>query len=397
MATLDDDAIEALTPLLSRVDTLLARAGDDFPYFSDPETGELVRTPDGNWCGGHWIGLLWLADYYTSSDVTRFAETARRLTDVMHDSMPRNSMFFGMNHLYAGFRAYDLTGDRRLFGLGLAGADAMARYYHEGARQIPLGELPVKGPAQFRGPESEHGPSGARISAVDNVYTALPVLWRAYNETASPWFRDVAVSHADRHLDWFIRSDGSTWHHAVFAENDGELERQYNELARSDDSCWARGQGWNIAGLARAYRETHATRYLDGLDKTVGYYLENSPDDCVPFWDFAIADPGEPRDTSAAALAAYGLTRLSGPDSRVDYLRDVGRSILTSLISNYLVTDADADDFGMVRHGCFNRPGDYAVDAELIWTHYYVAYTLHDLFGATTGAADVEVRPHPRS
>jgi unsaturated chondroitin disaccharide hydrolase len=91
-------------------------------------------------------------------------------------------------------------GERSLFGVGLTGADAMVAAFHEGAKQIPLGELAIKGPKEFRGPESDHGPPGTQIGAVDNIYTALPVLWRAYEETGNPEFRDVAVAHADRHL-----------------------------------------------------------------------------------------------------------------------------------------------------------------------------------------------------
>jgi unsaturated chondroitin disaccharide hydrolase len=289
-------------------------------------------------------------------------------------------MFYGMAHHYAGFRAYDATGDRRLFGLGLDGADAMVDSFHEGARQIPLGDLKLRGPENFRGPESDHGPSGDRVGAVDNVYTALPVLWRAYRETGDARFRDIAVSHADRHLDWYVRPDGSTWHHAVFDAETGNLERQYNELAHADDTCWARGQGWNVAGLARTYRETGAGRYLDALERTVAYYVAESPADLVAYWDFAAPQGSEtPRDTSAAALVAYGLVRLDpesvprGHADRVADLRRTGERVLAALIADYLITDAEDDRYGMVKHGCYNYPGGFATDNELVWTDYYVA------------------------
>ncbi|MFB6136207.1 MAG: glycoside hydrolase family 88 protein [Halobacteriaceae archaeon] len=367
----DADALDAV---VERVDATLAETGAAFPYVRDP--GERWETTDdGNWCGGHWVGLLWLAHERTGE--ARFAAAAREHAETLRQSMPRESMFCGMNFHYAGFRAYDVTGDRRAFGLGLEGADAMADYYHEGARQVPLGTLGIVGPEQFRGPASDHGPSGDRIAAVDDVYTALPVLWRAYRETGDPGFRDVAVSHADRHLDWFVRDDGSTWHHAVFDPETGALERQYNELAHGDDTCWARGQGWNVAGLARAYRETGADRYRDALERTVAYHREHAPEDGVPRWDYEVPDPeGEPRDTSAAALVAYGLTRLPD-DDRVADLRAYGERVLDSLLADYLVTEADADEpVGTVLHGCFNAPGGYATDSELVWTTYYLARAL---------------------
>ncbi|WP_436926149.1 glycoside hydrolase family 88 protein [Halosimplex amylolyticum] len=383
---MQDDRIDpaaALDAIVERVRTTHDAVGREFPYVADPQTGEWTTTPDGNWCGGHWIGLLHLAsDRLSGEPANQLRAAARDHTERMDEYMPRESMFCGMNFRYAGFGGYDRTGDRSLFGLGLTGADAMVEYYHEGARQIPLGELAIKGPDEFRGPESDHGPSGAQIGAVDNIYTALPVLWRAYDETGDPTFRDVAVSHADRHLDWYVRADGSTWHHAVFDPETGELERQYNELARSDETCWARGQGWNVAGLCRAYTETGAQRYLDALELTVGYYRDNSPADEVPYWDFAVSGADEPRDTSAAALVAYGLLGLDPRDESVADLRAYGRTVLASLVDDYLVTDPDAPNVGAVRHGCFNRPGDYAVDDELIWTTYYVARTLERVLDA---------------
>lgn len=373
----------ALDAIVNRVYATYEETGTSFPYFADQKTGEWTTTPDGNWCGGHWIGLLWIASEHRDGNTAEeLRQAARDHTERMTAYMPEHSMFRGMNFHYAGFGGYDRTGDRSLFGLGLSGADSMVEEYHEGARQIPLGELAIEGPDEFRGAESDHGPPGTQIGAVDNIYTALPVLWRAYEETGDPTFRDVAVSHADRHLDWYIRDDGSTWHHAVFDPKTGELERQYNELAHSDDTCWARGQGWNVAGLCRAYQETGAARYRDAIRDTVEYYRENSPDDEVPYWDFERQETDEPRDTSAAALVAYGLCRLDPDDDSVSNLRRYGERVLDSLLTNYFVTDTDAANYGAIRHGCFNRPGNYAIDNELVWTNYYVARTLESLLDA---------------
>ncbi|WP_436346844.1 hypothetical protein [Natronorubrum sp. FCH18a] len=39
----------------------------------------------------------------------------------------------------------------------------------------------------------------------------------------------------------------------------------------------------------------------------------------------------------------------------------------------------DDETRGMVLHGCYAKPSEYATDNELVWTDYYVAYTLHEL------------------
>lgn len=373
---------EAFDLVLDRVETTLKETGAMFPYVADAETGEWQVTDDGNWCGGHWIGLLWLTYEHTGEEL--FAEVAREHTDVLVDAMEREAMFCGMNFHYAGFRAGDVTNDQYYQELGLEGADASVAFYHHRARQIPLGTLLIEGPSsEFRGPGSNEGPSGDVLGAVDAIYTSLPILWRAYRETGNPVYRDTAISHADRHLDWYIREDGRTWHHAEFDPETGDLVCQYNELAYSDDTCWARGQGWCIAGIARAYRETEAPRYLEALERTVDYYQSNVPDDLIPYWDFEHPDaPDVPRDTSAAVLTAYGLTGLPN-DGETAELAAFGDQILKSLITTYL-TPLDADsgaDYnrpnGMLLQGCFNGPSGYADRNELIWSDYYLAYTLH--------------------
>jgi unsaturated chondroitin disaccharide hydrolase len=154
-------------------------------------------------------------------------------------------------------------------------------------------------------------------------------------------YRDVAVSHTDPHFDWYIRSNGSRWHHTEFDPGMGELIRQYNELAYSNDTCWGRGQGWCIAGLARAYRETEAGCYLKALRDFVNYYVEHTPADLVLHWDLEHPEaPNAERDTSAAALAAYGPTRLL-ETRETEQLVDIGERILQSLVAGYLTPLAD--------------------------------------------------------
>jgi len=374
-------ATRARSLLIDRVRSTLAQVGDAFPYIADPATGDWQVTTDGNWCGGHWIGLLWIACEVTGE--ARFETAARNATERMRAQLPAENMFYGMNNHYAGFRAYDVAGEDEHRAIGTDGADRTVESFHEFARQVPLGTLEIDAPAEnFRGPddgEDENAPSGARLGAVDAIYTSLPVLWRAYDETGDPTYRDVAVSHADRHLDWYIRPDGSTWHHVEFDPETGEIRRKYNELAMSNETCWARGQGWCVAGLARAYRETRAERYRHALERVVDYYVAHSPDDLVPHWDFEHPDaPSVERDTSAASLAAYGLTRLP-ETAETAHLVETGQRILTSLIEDYLTPTRDDDDrpAGMVLESCYNGPADFATANEHVWTDYYVLYALH--------------------
>jgi unsaturated chondroitin disaccharide hydrolase len=72
------------------------------------------------------------------------------------------------------------------------------------------------------------------------------------------------------------------------------------------------------------------------------------------------------------------LGRLEGTGEQVNELRQTGWEIIESILDSYLVTEGGRRR-GMILHGCYEKPSNYAIDNELIWTNYYVAYLLHDL------------------
>lgn len=241
---------EALYALMTRVSTTLEETGEAFPLHADPETGEWETRSDGNWCAGHWINMLQLAAHYADTDTAAegFTQAAAAHTETLESSGILETMFGGMNYLYAGFRGWELTGDRSLFGLGLKGADAMRSRFHEQSQLIPRLEsgYAIAGPDYEREDEDiqdDAGLSTKREAPSDSVYTCLPVLWRAYEEVGDPVFREFALSHANRHIKWMIRDDGRTWNRAVLDPTTGEPTRWYNKHAYSDETCWARGRG----------------------------------------------------------------------------------------------------------------------------------------------------------
>ena len=73
---------EAIERMLVRVNDTATRVGKEFPHWADPATGEWTTTPHGDWTGGFWIGMLWLAAAATGDHLQTFQTTTNAITPV---------------------------------------------------------------------------------------------------------------------------------------------------------------------------------------------------------------------------------------------------------------------------------------------------------------------------
>src|SRR5688572_13321447 len=64
----------AIDRVLLRIQDTTAQVKDAFPHWADPDTGRWTTTPDGDWTGGYWIGMLWLAA--TATGEARYRDQA---------------------------------------------------------------------------------------------------------------------------------------------------------------------------------------------------------------------------------------------------------------------------------------------------------------------------------
>ena len=319
----------------------------DFPHIT--ENGKWATTKDGYWTGGFWIGLLWHA-YKISSDEKYKIEAykwAKRL------KIRKKDRTFDLGFLfYLSFAlGHQITKDSDLRKIALEAADTLSTLFNEKADFV-YNDFTLNGKKVGR--------------TIIDVMMNLPLLWWAYDESGDKNYYDVAYTHSKRTIDEFIKDEYSTVHVIDFDLETGETIRKITVQGYSDVSCWSRGQAWAIYGFALAYKYTKDELFVKTAVNIAEYFIENLPEDYVPYWDFD--DPEkEVRDSSAAAIAASGLITLSELREKKEF-KEAAINILNSLCDNYL---CEEEKDGILRHGCFHKPAGMGVDESMIWGDYY--------------------------
>jgi len=309
-----------------------------------------------NWASGFFCGCQWLLYEWTGASDWR----DRAMTwsaDLEGQKNDRGSHDVGFQILSSFGNGYRLTGDPSYREVILDAAESLAsrfdptvgcvRSWDFGSWQFPV--------------------------IIDNLMNLELFLWAAANG-GDPQYREMAISHARRTIEEHVRTDGSTFHVVDFDPADGSVLWKGTHQGAADGSTWARGQAWGIAGFAMMHRYTRDREFLVAARRLADDFLKRLPADGVPYWDFdAPGIPDEPRDTSAAAIAAAGLIELSGFVGRAgdsQLYRMAAIRILKSLSSAPYWAEGSISD-GLLLHGVGNRPSDKEVDVTLIYGDYY--------------------------
>ena len=355
----------AFDAMLRRIDATAATVTDGFPHYGDPATGKWTTSPAGDWTGGFWNGLCWLAARATGKDPYRqwaLASTERLCSRAASDTVFRGFLFY-----YGALLGAVLLGDGRAREIALLGAAGWARSYNAKAGAFPLGA------------EAEEASDvGHGEANVDTVQGAALLVWAA-REAGEPAWRQMAVSHARRHIEFCIRDDGSVCQSASFDPVTGAMLRRYTHKGIRDDSTWARAQAWAIVGYILMHRWTGERDFMDVALRTADWWLAHVPPDRVAFWDFD--DPAVPntnRDTSATAIVAASLLKLCaliGDTRRRRDYRAAAEATVAALVERHL------DAQGILGDGCYNKRLGLATRNELVWGSYYLFEALCVLAG----------------
>jgi uncharacterized protein YyaL (SSP411 family) len=201
----------------------------------------------------------------------------------------------------------------------------------------------------------------------------LELLFEATRLSGDSSFYKVAVTHANTTLKNHFRPDNSSYHVIDYDPETGKVLHKQTLQGFADSSAWARGQAWGLYGYTMCYRETHNKVYLQQAEKIAKYIFSNPqmPADLVPYWDYDAAKlPGQPRDASAAAIAASALYELSSYSANGKVYKKTADKILNSLSNYYQPRQGDARGF-LLLHSTGHKPANSEIDVPIIYADYY--------------------------
>jgi hypothetical protein len=335
-----------------------------YPRYTSTTTGLWKTRSSSDWTAGFFPGQLWLV-YEHGGNVALRTAAEQWTANLAAQATNTTTHDLGFMILNSFGHAYRITGD-----------DA-----HRQTVLTAAGSLDSRFDPDVGATRSWDGGGWQFPVIVDNMMNLELLLWGARNCDApctNSWFAH-AESHADVTIASHMRPDGSTYHVVDFDPETGAVLSKSTHQGYGAETTWARGQAWGLYGFTMTYRETGASRFLDAARDMADFYLANLPTGRVPYWDFdAPGIPNEPRDSSAAAIAASGLLELStleiDPVRRDTYLAEA-EAILDSLTSAAYLSDGAASS-GLLLHGTGNKPANKEVDVSLIYGDYYMVEAL---------------------
>ena len=198
---------------------------------------------------------------------------------------------------------------------------------------------------------------------------------------------------------------GRVVHESIFNTNDGNYRCPSTQQGYSPFSTWTRGLAWILTGYAEqleffdtltedelepygGYAEVTA-HMRKAAEATADFYIENTAQDGIPYWDTGApdlselgdclavpADPFndfEPVDSSAAAIAAQGLIRLGnyhkkhGDSEAGNSYYQAGLTVAKTLFAEPYLSTADTHQ-GLLLHSVYHRPNgwDYVPEGRKI-------------------------------
>ena len=311
------------------------------------------------WTSGFWPGVLWYDYEYTKDEkIKREAENYTASLKFLSE-IPAYDHDLGFLIFCSYGNGYRLTGNPEYKEIILNAADTLATLFNHKVGTI------LSWPREVKEKGWPHN------TIIDNMINLEMLFWAAKNGENKSLY-NIAVSHANKTMQCHFKPDYSCYHVAVYDTITGNCIKGVTHQGYSDQSMWARGQGWAIYGFTVCYRETKDEKYLDFVQKVADAYLKRLPEDLVPYWDFDDPNiPNAPRDASAAAIVASGLLELSTylNNEKGQQYKKYAVDMLKSLSSDKYKSGKSNPSY--LLHSTGHLPNKSEIDASIIYADYY--------------------------
>lgn len=320
------------------------------------------------WCSGFYPGTL-LYLYEGTGDRYLLTQAEKKLAHLKQEKDNKSTHDLGFMLFCSFGNGLRLTGDSSAYkDVLVTGAESLASRYNDMQKVI----------------KSWSWGNWNYAVIIDNMMN-LEFLTQLSKITGNPKYRTIAINHANTTLKNHFRPDYSSYHVVDYDKDTGDVIAKKTHQGASDESAWARGQGWALYGYTMMYRETGDKAYLERAKKVADYILNhpNLPADLIPYWDFDYDKiPKDSKfygqrmlkDVSAAALYASALLELSQfvEGKRGENYLSKAEAIIKNLsTSPYKASFKDNGGY-ILKHSVGALPLASEVDVPLSYADYYV-------------------------
>lgn len=320
------------------------------------EDGQLKGRPSKDWTSGFYPGMLWQLYGYSKND--KLKEAA-----VKWSSFVEKEKYDGGTHdlgfkIYCPFgNAYRITKD-----------ETYKEVFVQAAKTLSTRFNPTVGAIRSWDHSQD---KWAYPVIIDNMMN-LEMLFEATRVTGDSTYYHIANTHAMTTLNNHFREDNSSYHVLDYDVLTGDVVKKNTHQGLGHESDWSRGQAWGLYGFTTVYRYTKNLKYLDQAKKIASFIFtnENLPKDKIPYWDYDAPNiPNEPRDVSAATVAASALYELAQYDLvNANQYYSWANQVLNNLnVENY---KCDIAPF-FLKHSVGSIPGNFELDVPIIYADYY--------------------------
>ena len=324
------------------------------------EQGALKGTKSKSWTSGFYPGLLWQL-YGYSKDKTLLQAAEQWTAFVEKEKWDGGTHDLGFKIYCPYGTAYKLTKNKKYKDVFVTAAKTLSTRFSSKVGAIRSWD--------------HHEHLWKYPVIIDNMMN-LELLFEASLHTGDSTYYHLAVEHANTTLKNHFRKDNSSYHVIDYNPESGEVVKRNTHQGLAHESAWSRGQAWGLYGYTVAYRYTKDKAYLDRAKRIADfiYTHPNLPQDLIPFWDYDVTSKAEPRDVSAAAIAASGLLELQEyvPEHKVKYT-DWAKRTLTCIGSDQYKLDTPPF---FLQHSTGSVPGEFEIDSPIIYAEYYYVEAL---------------------